>query len=137
MEERVVRTTVNADGRGIVASSFSYWSHPSSDTIRHVSMSARAVVSRRPGIESQSIDLGAIVVDLKSGAAFELNRIGAEIWELMASPVPVHAICDVLATRYSVERQALDADVLMLIDALLRAGLADASPVQPGGDELR
>ena len=50
-------------------------------------LSPRAVFSRRSGVDSRPISDGAVVVNMTSGMCFELNRLGAEIWELPGTVV--------------------------------------------------
>jgi len=54
---------------------------------------------------------GAVLVNLTTGACFELNRVGFEIWELLASGAKEESICETLAQRYAVDREVLVADV--------------------------
>lgn len=80
---------------------------------------------RRSGVESRPLDGGAVLVDLTTGNCFELNRIGAEIWELLSQKTTEEAICSALAGRYPVERTELASDVRGLLEALKRHGLVD------------
>jgi hypothetical protein len=83
----------------------------------------------RPEVAAREIDDGAVLVDMKSGGCFELNRIGFEIWKLLAEKRSLATICDSLSARYPVEREVLASDVESLIESLVRAGLVakDAS----------
>jgi len=83
---------------------------------------------RRTDVESRTVDSGAVLVDMRSGAAFELNRIGAEIWELLRPGTTQTAICDALAARYKVDRVLLEFDVTTLIRSLADAGLIQGEP---------
>jgi Coenzyme PQQ synthesis protein D (PqqD) len=81
----------------------------------------------RRGVEARVIDDGAVLVDMGSGAVFELNRIGAEIWKLLGKGATVRRICEALAGRYPVEHRILEADVRGLVDSLVGARLVDIS----------
>jgi|SRR5450432_2683245 len=39
----------------------------------------------RPNVAAREINDGAVLVNMGSGACFELNRIGFEIWKLLGS----------------------------------------------------
>jgi hypothetical protein len=79
-------------------------------------------------VAAREIDDGAVLVNMASGACFELNRIGFEIWKALGPGATVDGICDALGGRYSVEREVLAADVRRLVDALVAAGLIDVKP---------
>ena len=97
-----------------------------------VELSAKAVLSRREGIESSALEDGAVLVNMNSGACFELNRIGAEVWSLLASGTTEAAICATLAGRYEVERVVLEGDIRRLLEALVAAGLVEQATTETG-----
>jgi hypothetical protein len=94
-------------------------------------LSADARLVPRPNVAARDINDGAVLVNTGSGACFELNRIGFEIWKLLGPGATVGGVCEALAGRYAVEPEVLAADVRSLFDALMRAGLIEA--VAPGG----
>jgi hypothetical protein len=79
----------------------------------------------RPEIAAREINDGAVLVDMKSGGCFELNRIGFEIWQLLQQKRSFATICDSLCARYPVQREVLASDVESLIESLVRAGLVE------------
>ena len=79
---------------------------------------------QKRGVESRAIDDGAVLVDMGSGKVFELNRVGAEIWKLLASGTTLDGIYEALVPKYTVGRAVLESDVQKLVDSLIRAGLA-------------
>ena len=66
-----------------------------------------------------------MLVDMTTGNCFELNQIGAEIWDLLSPGITEEAICTALAGRYSVERALLAGDVRTLLEELERHGLVE------------
>jgi hypothetical protein len=86
-----------------------------------LSVDARLVP--RADVAAREIEDGAVLVNMGSGACFELNRIGFEIWKLLGPGATVAGICAALGGRYSVGREVLAADVQVLAEALLGAGL--------------
>jgi hypothetical protein len=80
------------------------------------------------GVSVRPLDERAVLVNLTTGRCFELNRIGAEIWEMLAGGRSVGGVCDELAERYPAERAILRDDVLGLVRSLVREGLAEVSP---------
>ena len=69
--------------------------------------------------EQISSDLAgeAIILDLKSGIYYSLDRIGARIWELMQVPRKVSEIVEILIAEYEVSRiQCIDDTTALLMD---------------------
>jgi hypothetical protein len=80
-------------------------------------------VSRRPDVLARETPDGAVLVDMTSGRAWELNRVGAALWSLLSAPTSLRHVCAVLGERYAVERTVLERDLTKLADDLIRAGL--------------
>jgi hypothetical protein len=77
-----------------------------------------------PGVATQTIDGGAVLVNMASGQCFELNKVGLEIWHGIEGRQTPREIHDVLAGRYDVDSAVLMLDVANLLEALVDAGLA-------------
>jgi hypothetical protein len=74
-------------------------------------------------VEFRSVEEGGILVDLESGACFQLNRVGADLWKSLSGGATVGAAIDSLRSRYDVASEVLERDSLLLCDELLRVGL--------------
>jgi hypothetical protein len=79
-------------------------------------------------VEFRAVDEGGILVDLESGACFQLNRVGAALWKGLSRGDTVGAAIDSIRHRYAVASEVLEHDSLRLCDELLRAGLIRHSP---------
>ena len=79
----------------------------------------------------QPIGDGALLVDMRSGVCFELNRTGAEVWELLASGGSVESICAALAGRYQLPAETIASDVRGIIEALKKQQLIEPSAPAP------
>jgi hypothetical protein len=58
-----------------------------------------------------------------SGECFELNAVGAAVWELIGRGLELEAITDEIVRAYAVERSTASSDILRLIDDLARQGI--------------
>jgi hypothetical protein len=76
----------------------------------------------------RSVDDGAVLVDMRSGSCFELNRVGYEIWQLVAGGTTEATICAALVERYGHPRERVDADVRQLLGALVEHKLLRLDP---------
>ena len=76
-----------------------------------------------PLISAQRMETGAVLMDAATGDCFELNRVGAEVWEQIARGGDVATMVAGLASRYGVAAEQVSEDVGKLIDQLLARGL--------------
>ena len=106
-----------------------------SGTLIHVPVPIEATITPRSGVQSQTINEGAVLVDVQTGSVFELNPIGAEVWALLISGNTLVGICDALGKHYVVERSVLEADVRQLVESLTSAGLVEIGSQNPCATE--
>ena len=72
---------------------------------------------------SCELDGETAILNLASGAYHGLDRIGATVWNLIASPTPVHQIVDAMVAQYDVDRPRCERDLLTLLGKLNERGL--------------
>jgi hypothetical protein len=77
-------------------------------------------------IASRDIPEGLMLVDLTTGAAFKLNRVGALVWKRLDGATDVAAIVADLQTQYRVAAEDLRRDVDVLLADLEKQGLIAA-----------
>jgi hypothetical protein len=88
-------------------------------------------LTQRGGIETRPLAQGALLVDLNTGRCYRLNRVGAEIWELLRRPHVVDDVCAAVATRYDGAREAVERDVRELVAHLVKEQLIVTAPAAP------
>lgn len=76
-----------------------------------------------PTVVSKRMAQGAVLVDSETGACFELNRIGADIWSELERGSSAAHIADGLAARHHLVLETAVKDVRNLVDDLVRHGL--------------
>ena len=74
------------------------------------------VMARQVGDET-------VILDLGSGTYFGLDPVGARIWQLIGEGKTLGEICDTMLDEYEVTREALQRDVVDLVDKLLEQKL--------------
>lgn len=79
----------------------------------------------KDGVVARPVEDRCVLVNLGTGACWELNRMGLEIWKLFEQGLPSSAVCAQLASRYGVELEVVTADVRALVQTLVREGLAE------------
>src|SRR4051794_18562390 len=81
-----------------------------------------ALVTRRIGNETILVPVSSRLGDLDS--IYTLSEVGSRIWSLLATPVTLERIGEVLSEEYEVSAEVAAADAAMFIDALLAKKLA-------------
>jgi len=79
-----------------------------------------------PDVAARDIPDGLMLVNLTTGAAFKLNRVGALVWRRLDGATDVAAIVADLAKQYGVAVEDLRRDVDALLGDLEKQGLIAA-----------
>jgi hypothetical protein len=82
----------------------------------------------RSSVQARALEDGAVLVDMNSGACFELNLVGFEVWKGLGQGQSASEICATLVGRYRAEPDVIGADVSSLITSLVAAGLVQIVP---------
>ena len=69
------------------------------------------VMARQVGDET-------VILDLASGTYFGLDPVGARIWQLMTEGQTLAQVCETMLAEYEVTREAIERDVLALVQTL-------------------
>lgn len=89
-------------------------------------LSASATVERRAvDLIFSQLDQDFLAIDVESGYCYSLNRSAERIWQLIAQPVSIAAICAQVGEIYQVDEATCLADVTELLAALQGAGLVE------------
>jgi hypothetical protein len=67
----------------------------------------------------------AVILSLKSGQYFGLNKVGAFIWTLIQEPKTVNAVFDILLEEYDVAPVQLEIDLLAVLEQMLTKELIE------------
>lgn len=76
-----------------------------------------------PMIVAHQASEGAVLVDVNTGDCYELNRVGAEIWERLCRGESVEQVVEALSTSYAAAQTSIASDVATLIEELARSGI--------------
>jgi len=78
------------------------------------------VMTRRVGDET-------VILDLATGTYFGLDRVGADMWQLMGEGRTLAEVCDAMQALYEATREQLERDVVELAEKLRAQGLVRAA----------
>jgi len=82
-------------------------------------------------VVSRDLEGEAVILNLKSGTYFGLNEVGTRIWALIPEHRSLRKVFEALKKEYEVSPEALENDLLELVDQLQAKGLV--SLAQPDG----
>lgn len=87
-----------------------------------------------PKVIHETIDGETVIVNLDSGNYYSLEKVGADIWALIGSGLPVPEIIEDVACRYAGERKEMNHGVHQFVAELEQEGLivTDESHVNSG-----
>jgi hypothetical protein len=80
-------------------------------------------IKANPMIVVRQMSGGAVLMNTMSGDFFELNAVGARVWDAIGRGTPLPALVDDLSRAYTVQRETVAGDLLSLVDELARRGL--------------
>lgn len=66
-----------------------------------------------------------VILGLKDGMYFELNEVGARVWQLVQQPRSIQSVLDTLLDEYDVSAAQCEADVLSVAETMFKRGLVD------------
>lgn len=81
----------------------------------------------KPTVVATRMPDGAVLVDSATGDCFELNRVGARVWDSLERGEDPITIVDSLAAEYSVESSLISTGIAALMEDLARHGILVAS----------
>jgi Coenzyme PQQ synthesis protein D (PqqD) len=90
-----------------------------------------AFFALRPDVRYRPMPSGGMLVNLSTGACFELNRAGADLWTRLAGGATLGRAIGALRDTYDAAPDVIEADFLRLCGALLAEGLVEPRPGTP------
>lgn len=88
-----------------------------------MSLSMSSVIQWDPNQIAATVDREIVILSVERGSYYGLDDIGSEIWEKLANPTRIEAICDALAEKYESDRPTIERDVLALLEQMAAEGL--------------
>lgn len=80
---------------------------------------------RSSDVASAEVQGEAVLLELRRGTYYSLNRTGTVVWELLAEPRTLAELHAALLARFEVEAAALHADLAELLADLRLHGLVE------------
>lgn len=86
-------------------------------------LSTQTVISQQPGHMVSDMNGEKVMLSIKNGKYYNLGSIGGEIWALIEKPVTVEAVVTELESRYEVDRERCEMEVLNFVNELMKENL--------------
>ncbi|WYL93496.1 MAG: lasso peptide biosynthesis PqqD family chaperone [Gloeotrichia echinulata IR180] len=84
------------------------------------------VVAAKEQIFSE-LDGEQVILNIQSGVYYGLNSVGASIWNLIQQPKTISEIQDAILSKYEVEPEQCDRDLLKILQELEAEGLIEVN----------
>jgi hypothetical protein len=92
-----------------------------------IKLSAQTIVRRGKDFAFSQLDDELLAVDADAGFCYSLNESAGRVWNLIATPMSVEAICAQLVHEYRVDEQTCRREVTALLQGLCDAGLVQVA----------
>ena len=81
-------------------------------------MSLSDIVTIPSQVMARQVGNESVILDLSSGTYYGLDPVGARIWQLMTEGQTLAQVCETMLAEYEVTREAIERDVLALVQTL-------------------
>lgn len=91
-----------------------------------------SLYARNQSVLWTELDGQFLLMDIESGAYFELTGVGSAIWRVLEAPNSEVDVIDHIVARYDVDRVECERDVRAFLDKLLAARMLHEESSAPG-----
>ena len=90
------------------------------------------IVKRCKDMPFSQLDDELLAIDAQAGYCYSLNETAGRVWELIATPMPVSAVCALLRQEFAVDEATCLRETVALLQALCDAELVKVIGEAPG-----
>lgn len=90
------------------------------------SLTPESRVVRSEDFITSTVDNELVMMSLEKGTYYGLDAIGSQIWENIAAPITIDALCQKLIDAFEVDPAQCQADVLAFLNELHQEGMVHA-----------
>jgi Coenzyme PQQ synthesis protein D (PqqD) len=81
-------------------------------------INADTIIMQGTGLVSSQVDGEIVMMSVDNEQYYSLDAVGSRIWELIAQPQSVFAVCETLLSEFQVDRDTCHRDVLTFVERL-------------------
>ena len=82
-----------------------------------------AFQANKPNVIHEVIDGEAVIVNLKNGTYYSIDKVGADVWTLLERGLPVAQIIEDIQSRYIGNKDTITQSIMQLISQLQKESL--------------
>lgn len=86
-------------------------------------MTLDTILVRNPSLTTAELDGEVVMLSLETNRYYGLNSVGTRIWEILAQPMTLAAVCDILQNEYDVTREQCESEVLAVAEKMFQEKL--------------
>lgn len=91
-----------------------------------MSITSETTVRRKPDALYAGIGAEIVLMSTDCDKYYGLDAIGSDVWKRLEAPITVERLCGELADSYEGPPQAIQSDVIALLEQLLQNGLIES-----------
>ncbi|HET9718132.1 MAG TPA: PqqD family protein [Pseudolabrys sp.] len=95
-----------------------------------MSLSLSSTLVQETGLSATEVDGRIVVLSLKAGSYFDLNKVASEIWAMLSTPRSIKEILQELSLHYRLEAETPASDVIRFLQLLLAEQLVRCIAVE-------
>lgn len=88
------------------------------------------IIYQSEGNIVSNMDGEKVMLSIQNGKYYNLGEMGGEIWDCMKTPIKVKEIINLLMTRYDVERDECEDQVIAFLGQLLAEGIVHVREIE-------
>lgn len=115
-----------SDGAGILSAV-----RPATEALHPMTVTVDTILARDSEPIPATVGEEVVVLSIRAGSYFGFNRVGTEIWNMLAEPRRVDQIFDALSQLHDVDAETMIRDVTPFLQTLIERRLVRV--VDPGG----
>ena len=86
-------------------------------------MTLDTTLVRNPSLTTAELDGEVVMLSLETNRYYGLNSVGTRIWEILAQPMTLAQVCDILMNEYDVTREQCETEVLAVAEKMFQEKL--------------
>jgi len=84
---------------------------------------AKVTYLRNPDIIAADMDGEKVMLSIDLGQYFGVGGVGSRVWELLAEPMTLEQVANVIGSEYEIDEATCRADMAKFIETLAEHGL--------------
>ena len=76
------------------------------------------MITKNDDMVAGVVDADIMMMSTETGKYYQLNQTGGEIWGILDMPQTIASICDILESRFNVERDVIERELMNYIREL-------------------